>query len=137
MSDQTDWDMFAAAALAGVCASENSPAKWCASWAAEAADEMMSLRLERFAPKHEAVATELPPQTPWEVYTKAKRLQIGNTYLTARPSKCLASVGIFTVDELLRYPSKLLLEIRNFGATSLLEVEDALKAIGKKLPDRG
>ena len=136
MSDITLWDMFAAAALAGISVDASIEAKTCARWAAETADEMMALRLERLASKTENVATELPPNTPWKVYTNAMRLRIGDTYLTARPSKCLASVGIFTVDELLRYPSKLLMEIRNFGATSLMEVEDALQAIGNKLPDR-
>ena len=81
------------------------------------------------------IATELPEfGPPWEEWTKAKPFKIGNRVLSARATRCLARAGIFTVDELLRYPGSVLLKIRNFGITSLLEVEEALQEIGKELP---
>jgi len=61
--------------------------------------------------------------------------RIGRRELGQRIKKCFAREGIETVDDLCRYPSNVLLEIRNFGIVSLLEVEKALAEIGRKLPD--
>ena len=99
--------------------------EWCGGWKPKTPPP----------PEPLAIATELPEfEATWEEWTKAKPFTIGSRVLSVRATKCLARAGIFTVDELLRYPDDVLLKIRNFGYTTLLEVEEALQEIGKELP---
>ena len=80
------------------------------------------------------VATELPPSLRIEPLPMYCLQAIGNRPLSVRARQSLGRYGINTVDELCRYPAEILLEARNFGETTLYEIETALAAIGRKLP---
>lgn len=53
--------------------------------------------------------------------------------LSVRASNCLDNLGIATVRELVGHTSHQLLECRQFGASTLLEVRDALRRNGLSL----
>ena len=53
--------------------------------------------------------------------------------LSVRARKCMNRLGINTVGDLVSHTSDELLECKNFGVTSLVEVRDKLKALGLKL----
>jgi Bacterial RNA polymerase, alpha chain C terminal domain len=72
---------------------------------------------------------------PWEDLA-APQPVVGATFferLSIRASNCLESVGISSVDQLCRRTEDELLEIRNFGLTTLREVKDNLTKLGKRL----
>lgn len=56
--------------------------------------------------------------------------------LSVRATNCLESEGINTVRDLVARTDEQLLQVRNFGETTLLEVKERLQAIGLKLGTR-
>ena len=83
-----------------------------------------------------SIATELPKVSKWgKLSTLPHPEYIGKVRLSVRVRKILAREGIETVDQLCRYPASVLMKARNFGTTSLQEVEEALDTIGRKLPN--
>jgi DNA-directed RNA polymerase subunit alpha len=58
------------------------------------------------------------------------RLHLCELQLSIRATNCLESEGITTVLDLVIRTDEELLEIRNFGITTLNEVKQKLKAIG-------
>lgn len=59
--------------------------------------------------------------------SRVLKLDIGNLELTSRPYSCLKMANINTIEDLIAYPKKDLLLIKNFGQRSLFEVEKALQ----------
>ena len=53
--------------------------------------------------------------------------------LSVRARKCMVRLGVTTIGELLRHTGDELLEIKNFGVTSLTEVREKLTANNLKL----
>lgn len=53
--------------------------------------------------------------------------------LSVRARKCMTRLGIATIGELIVHTGDELLECKNFGVTSLVEVRDKLKELGLKL----
>ena len=53
--------------------------------------------------------------------------------LSVRATNCLESEGINTVRDLVRRSDEQLLQVRNFGETTLLEVKERLQVIGLRL----
>ena len=53
--------------------------------------------------------------------------------LSVRARKCMTRLGITTVGELIAHSGDELLECKNFGVTSLVEVRDKLSALGLRL----
>lgn len=51
---------------------------------------------------------------------------IGELNLSVRARKCMTKLGVNTIGDLLRLSAKDLLEVRNFGVTSLNDVREAL-----------
>jgi DNA-directed RNA polymerase alpha subunit len=82
-----------------------------------------------------SVYSKLPNILPYD-QRRTARLRIGRHIVSARSSNCLAHYGIDSVEELCRYPSEVLLEARNFGTTSLREIQKALADIGLMLPKK-
>lgn len=58
---------------------------------------------------------------------------VGELGLSVRARKCMNRLGIATVGELIAHSADDLLECKNFGVTSLVEVRDKLSALGLKL----
>jgi DNA-directed RNA polymerase subunit alpha len=58
---------------------------------------------------------------------------IGELNFSVRSRKCMTRLGITTIGELVAHSGDELLECKNFGVTSLVEVRDKLKALGLKL----
>lgn len=58
---------------------------------------------------------------------------IGELNFSVRARKCMNRLGITTVGELISHSSDDLLECKNFGVTSLVEVREKLTAFGLKL----
>jgi len=56
--------------------------------------------------------------------------------LSVRATNCLESEGINTVRDLVSRTEEQLLQVRNFGETTLQEVRERLEAIGLKLGQR-
>lgn len=56
--------------------------------------------------------------------------------LTVRATNCLESEGINTVRDLVSRTEEQLLQVRNFGETTLQEVRERLESIGLKLGQR-
>lgn len=52
---------------------------------------------------------------------------------SVRARKCMSRLGITTIGELIAHSGDELLECKNFGVTSLVEVREKLKALGLKL----
>jgi Bacterial RNA polymerase, alpha chain C terminal domain len=67
----------------------------------------------------------------WEDLVAPPRVRDLN--LSVRAARCLESQGIKTLAELCRWTADELLEVRNFGSTTLCEVEDKLAARGFRL----
>ena len=83
-----------------------------------------------------SIATELPKTIrDGKLSTLPHPEYIGKVRLSMRVRRILAREGIETVDQLCRYPASVLMKARNFGDTSLREVEEALDTIGRKLPN--
>lgn len=55
--------------------------------------------------------------------------------LSVRPRKCCTKLGITAISDLIRRTAKDMLEVKNFGLTSLNEVREKLAARGLKLKD--
>ena len=53
--------------------------------------------------------------------------------LSIRSRNCMARLGIVTAGDLVSHTEAELLEIKNFGQTSLIEVKDRLSALGLAL----
>ena len=53
--------------------------------------------------------------------------------LSVRARKCMAKLGISTIGDLLRHTADQLLEVKNFGVTSLTEIRAKLSEVGLKL----
>ena len=58
---------------------------------------------------------------------------ISDLNLSVRARKCMVRLGLNTIGELLRKTSDDLLECKNFGVTSLIEVREKLTPLGIKL----
>jgi DNA-directed RNA polymerase subunit alpha len=82
---------------------------------------------ERFEELVEAVDTGIP-----DLADKLSR-PISDLDLSVRASNCLAAENIFTIGELVRRTEAEMLEIRNFGKTSLKEVQKKLTELGLSL----
>nr|AOC61445.1 alpha subunit of RNA polymerase [Rhexinema sarcinoideum] len=65
----------------------------------------------------------------FDKYNQILQLDIGNLDLTSRPYSCLKMASIHTISDLISYTKKDLLNIKNFGQRSLVEVEEALQKI--------
>lgn len=65
----------------------------------------------------------------FDKYNQILQLDIGNLDLTSRPYSCLKMANIHTISDLIFYTKKDLLNIKNFGQRSLVEVEEALRKI--------
>jgi DNA-directed RNA polymerase subunit alpha len=67
-------------------------------------------------------------------------MSLAELELSVRATNCLESEGIATVRELIARTEEELLEVRNFGETTLKEVTSKLKekglSLGMKLPAR-
>jgi len=61
------------------------------------------------------------------------RKPISELNLSVRPRKAMAKLGIQTVGDLINYTADQLLEVKNFGVTSLNEVREKLSELGLKL----
>jgi DNA-directed RNA polymerase subunit alpha len=64
---------------------------------------------------------------------KNLNMSLAELNLSVRATNCLESEGINTVRDLVRRSDEELLQVRNFGETTLLEVKDRLKEIGLRL----
>jgi len=60
-------------------------------------------------------------------------MSLGDLKLSVRATNCLESEGIATVRELVQFTEDQLLEVRNFGDTTLNEVRDRLGELGLHL----
>jgi len=58
---------------------------------------------------------------------------VSDLNLSVRARKCMTRLGINTIGELVRKSGDDLLECKNFGVTSLVEVREKLEQIGLKL----
>jgi DNA-directed RNA polymerase subunit alpha len=56
--------------------------------------------------------------------------------LTVRSLNCLKREGVHTVGDLLKYSLEDLMDIRNFGEKSVIEVKDKIEAMGLNLKDK-
>jgi DNA-directed RNA polymerase subunit alpha len=56
--------------------------------------------------------------------------------LTVRSLNCLKREGVHTVADLLKYSLEDLMDIRNFGEKSVIEVKDKIEAMGLQLKDK-
>jgi DNA-directed RNA polymerase subunit alpha len=61
------------------------------------------------------------------------RKPISELNFSVRPRKAMAKLGIQTVGDLINYTADQLLEVKNFGVTSLNEVREKLSELGLKL----
>jgi DNA-directed RNA polymerase subunit alpha len=73
---------------------------------------------------------ESPVDTELE---KNLNMSLAELNLSVRATNCLESEGINTVRDLVRRTDEELLQVRNFGETTLLEVKEKLKEIGLRL----
>ena len=64
---------------------------------------------------------------------KNGRLSVDVLGLSVRPSTCLQKVGVKTIADLLAYKPHDLMDLQNFGVTSLVEIEEALEEQGLAL----
>ena len=60
-------------------------------------------------------------------------MSLAELNLSVRATNCLESEGINTVRDLVSRAEDQLLQVRNFGETTLLEVKEQLTAIGLRL----
>ena len=60
-------------------------------------------------------------------------MTLGDLKLSVRATNCLESENIITVRDLVRYSEDQLLEVRNFGETTLNEVREKLSELGLRL----
>ena len=60
-------------------------------------------------------------------------MSLSELMLSVRASNCLESENIMTVRDLVRRSEDQLLEVRNFGETTLTEVQDKLRELGLHL----
>ena len=60
-------------------------------------------------------------------------MSLAELNLSVRATNCLESEGINTVRDLVSKNAEVLLQVRNFGETTLLEVKERLQAIGLRL----
>jgi DNA-directed RNA polymerase subunit alpha len=60
-------------------------------------------------------------------------MSLAELMLSVRASNCLESENIMTVRDLVRRTEDQLLEVRNFGETTLTEVKDKLRELGLHL----
>ena len=60
-------------------------------------------------------------------------MSLAELKLSVRASNCLESENIMTVRDLVRRSEDQLLEVRNFGETTLTEVKDKLRELGLHL----
>jgi len=56
--------------------------------------------------------------------------------LSVRSSNCLEAERIFTVGDLIKKSESELMQVRNFGKTSLLEIKSKLQELGLSLADQ-
>lgn len=77
----------------------------------------MSFNPEEYSPQEQALFTK----------------PVSELNLSVRSRKCMNRLGIGTIGELIAHTGDELLECKNFGVTSLVEVRDKLKALGLKL----
>ena len=98
--------------------------------------EMMAakgLELGQFSHESETVEPPYEPEsmTPDEQALLSRPLADLN--LSVRARKCMVRLGVTTIGELARHTGDELLEIKNFGVTSLTEVREKLTVQGLKL----
>jgi DNA-directed RNA polymerase subunit alpha len=58
---------------------------------------------------------------------------VGELNLSVRARKCMNRLGITTIGELMSHTGDDLLECKNFGVTSLVEIREKLSGMGLKL----
>ncbi|MCK6461801.1 MAG: DNA-directed RNA polymerase subunit alpha, partial [Planctomycetes bacterium] len=83
-----------------------------------------------------AAALTLPEPEPAAKMLSLKErlaLPISDLDLSVRASNCLESENIKTIGDLVRLSEADLLAMKNFGKTSLREVDQKLRAVGLKL----
>jgi DNA-directed RNA polymerase subunit alpha len=99
--------------------------------AARRLGELMGLfreLVERPAPAEEAPAEAAPAYADEPI----EKLD-----LTVRSLNCLKREGVHTIGDLLNYSLEDLMDIRNFGEKSVVEVKDKIEAMGLNLKDKG
>ncbi|MCB1213205.1 MAG: hypothetical protein KDK40_02800, partial [Chlamydiia bacterium] len=60
-------------------------------------------------------------------------LRIDEIELSVRSTNCLASAHIVTIGDLVTIPEKKMMDYRNFGKKSLLEIKAKLKELGEEI----
>ena len=70
-----------------------------------------------------------------ETYREKMIIPITDLELSIRASNCLQQAGVQRIADLIKMNSKELLEIKNFGRTSLVEIAEKLKELGLSLRD--
>lgn len=85
--------------------------------------------------KYDPRFRETPAQAPAlsEQQQALLKKPISELNFSVRPRKAMAKLGIQTVGDLINYTAEQLLEVKNFGVTSLNEVREKLSELGLKL----
>lgn len=98
--------------------------------------EMLSakgLDLGQFASEQEKVELSYEPESMTPDEQAILNRPLSDINLSVRARKCMVRLGVTTIGELLRHTGDELLEIKNFGVTSLTEVREKLTANNMKL----
>jgi len=91
------------------------------------------LRIGMFAEKVATPSFVIEEDELTEAEREAMDKPISELKLTARSNKCMQKLGITTIGQLMQYTADQLLEVKNFGMTSLNEVRRKLSEMGLKL----
>jgi DNA-directed RNA polymerase subunit alpha len=92
-----------------------------------------SLRVGMFAEEAGVGRFGVEPEELTAQERAAMAKPIADLNLSVRARKCMAKLGISTIGELIRHTPDNLLEVKNFGVTSLTEIRAKLAEIGLKL----
>ena len=98
--------------------------------------EMMSakgLSLGQFADEQETIETSYEPESMTPDEQAFLNRPLSDLNLSVRARKCMIRLGVTTIGDLLRRTGDELLEIKNFGVTSLNEVREKLTSQNLKL----
>jgi DNA-directed RNA polymerase subunit alpha len=91
------------------------------------------LRIGMLAEESSSARFGVEPEEMTAQERAAMSKPITDLNLSVRARKCMAKLGISTVGELLRHTPDQLLEVKNFGVTSLTEIRAKLSESGLKL----
>jgi DNA-directed RNA polymerase subunit alpha len=91
------------------------------------------LRVGMFAEEAGAARFGVEPEEMTAQERAAMTKPITDLNLSVRARKCMAKLGISTIGELIRHTPDQLLEVKNFGVTSLTEIRAKLGENGLKL----